>query len=191
MAGVKRVISKGKEYFYARAQGVDGEVYRRLPVTTMRQAKNAAAKIIEISPETPKERRLRNNLEHHLNHLIGAAKYRASRKNVPFTITRDDVLVLLTSQHYRCSISGLPFQIRSERGVSASRDPWRPSIDRIDPSLGYAPGNCRLICTAANLAINEWGEDVFLTLARGILDRKRERGSENGRGKRKTAAIRG
>ena len=47
------------------------------------------------------------------------------------------------------------------------------SLDRIDSSKGYTVENCRLVCTAVNLAMNEWGEDVLERIA---LYYRRKRG---------------
>lgn len=48
-----------------------------------------------------------------------------------------------------------------ERTGAHFRRALAPSIDRIIPSLGYVPGNIRLVVYAVNAAMNEWGEAVF------------------------------
>lgn len=59
----------------------------------------------------------------------------------------------------RCEVTGIPFSDQSVGG--ARRRPWVPTVDRIDAAKGYEPGNIRLVCCAANIALNDWGDDVF------------------------------
>ena len=44
--------------------------------------------------------------------------------------------------------------------------PFAPSIDRILSSGGYTRHNARLVCAAVNFGMGQWGEELFLTLAR-------------------------
>lgn len=86
---------------------------------------------------------------------------------------KDDVEQLLHDQDYRCALTGLRFEMANDYGGrKLFRMPLRPSLDRIEPKVGYVPGNVRLICTAMNVALNEWGEDVFTVLARAYIENK-------------------
>jgi hypothetical protein len=38
----------------------------------------------------------------------------------------------------------------------------------LDPKGGYTPDNIRLGCTAVNLGIGDWGDEVLLTIAKGV-----------------------
>lgn len=59
----------------------------------------------------------------------------AIERGIAWSLTRDQVLRLLTDCHGVCAISGLPFARESMtlRGVS----PWMPTLDRIDATRGY------------------------------------------------------
>ncbi len=50
---------------------------------------------------------------------------------------------------------------------------FAPSIDRIDPEKPYTLDNCRLVMVAVNFAMNTWGEDTFLRLAKLAADTRR------------------
>jgi hypothetical protein len=47
--------------------------------------------------------------------------------------------------------------------------PFSPSVDRIEPSLGYVEGNVRMTITAFNLGKNRWSDDVLLHWARALI----------------------
>lgn len=66
----------------------------------------------------------------------------------------------------RCAITHARFSMKPEKGKF--KRPWAPSIDRIDVTKGYEFTNCRLVCTAVNLAMNEWGEKVLFELVRRL-----------------------
>ena len=51
-------------------------------------------------------------------------------------------------------------------------NPWAPSIDRIDNSKGYEAGNVRMVCVAANFAMNAWGEEALYELAASMVAHK-------------------
>ena len=68
-----------------------------------------------------------------------------------------------------CAATGLPLSL--ERDGSTRANPWAPSIDRIDCSKGYVPGNVRIVCCAFNLMRNEWSDDVVLALVKAVVAR--------------------
>jgi hypothetical protein len=98
--------------------------------------------------------------------IFYAALHRANKKGAQFTLTKDDVDNLFARSGGRCEITGLPFSF--ENPDLHSKRPFVPSIDRIDCKGIYEAKNCRLICLAANVAINEWGERIFAKVARGF-----------------------
>lgn len=90
------------------------------------------------------------------------AKSRALRNDMLWTLSRPDFDLLVSSSNGLCAVTGLPLSISE-----APRDPFKPSLDRIDNALGYGIGNCRLVLMAVNYAMNVWGEDVFRAIALG------------------------
>lgn len=73
------------------------------------------------------------------------------------------------AQGGRCALTGVEFVF--DKPQKGYRRPFAPSIDRIDPRKGYVKSNCRIVCAALNIAINDWGEDVFAALAYGYIKR--------------------
>ena len=93
---------------------------------------------------------------------ISDCKKRAKRKNIKCNIEHEDIDHLLFINSDRCSVSGIKFKRRDE---SHYRNPYAPSIDRIDSSKGYIKGNIRLVAYCINNAMNEWGEDIIKEIA--------------------------
>ena len=54
-------------------------------------------------------------------------------------------------------------------GLGQAKRAYAPSLDRIDPEGLYTADNCRLVMVAVNFALNAWGEEVYLRLARAAV----------------------
>ena len=87
-------------------------------------------------------------------------------------LKRDDLLLLLEKQDYKCAISGLPLTCQLERGTKL----WsNASIDRIDAGGPYSPENVQLVCRA----VNSWRSDMplehFINVCRAVANHNQER----------------
>lgn len=69
----------------------------------------------------------------------------------------------------RCAVSGLEFR-NTAVGNGRARHPFMPSLDQIEPGKGYTADNVRLVCVAANFAMNAWGLDTLIQVARGVVE---------------------
>ena len=58
---------------------------------------------------------------------------------------------------------------------SSPYHPIAPSIDRRLSAGGYAPDNVRLVCVAVNFGLGQWGDEVFLSLARAAADFEKQK----------------
>lgn len=108
-----------------------------------------------------------------------AAKKRAKVNGRAFTIDPDFVTSLWGQQHGLCAVSGLPMIPDAPKPEQGTRSPYTPSIDRIRPELGYVPGNVRLVLTAVNIALCDWGEGVLLHIARAMVKKNEEKETKN------------
>ena len=105
-----------------------------------------------------------------------AARANATKEGQPFLLTTDELLFLMRRSLGRCEISGIQFT--SDNFTVSRRRPFTPSIDRILAKEPYSLDNCRLVCTIVNIAIGDWGEDVFWQMVKAAG--KRGRYSEPG-----------
>lgn len=94
--------------------------------------------------------------------FITMVKGAATRK-IQVSITENDILDKLRESEMRCAITGIMFN--SAKPQSARMRPWIPSIDRIDSKLGYTKDNIRIVCACVNLALNQFGDDIFIRIA--------------------------
>lgn len=98
---------------------------------------------------------------------LSAAKDRAKKFDREYDLDPHWLKGLYDAQEGRCALTGIAFEYKDANG---RQRPFSPSIDRVDNSRGYTKDNCRLICTALNVAFSDWGEDVFLRLASGYME---------------------
>jgi hypothetical protein len=104
--------------------------------------------------------------------LVASAKGHARKADRPFELTTEFVESLYAQQKGRCEVTGLQFN--QQRFPDALvKHPFAPSIDRRLSSGGYTNDNVRLVCVAVNFGMGQWGEEVFLTLARAAADREK------------------
>lgn len=73
--------------------------------------------------------------------LLSLARQRAKKSGIPFSITEKDFKI-----GTMCPVLGVPY----ETGKDHIPHPHAPSLDRIDPALGYVPGNVVVISRMAN-----------------------------------------
>jgi len=68
---------------------------------------------------------------------------------------------------WRCAVTGTPLSLKKVNG----RMPFAPSIDRIDSAGDYTMDNVRVVCVAANLAMNVWGERPLREMAKWMVSK--------------------
>ena len=79
--------------------------------------------------------------------MLYAARARANKLGVEFTITVDDIEIPT-----HCPVLGIPLESRVGQGRSNTYQiPNSPSLDRIVNDKGYVPGNIAVISFRANL----------------------------------------
>lgn len=88
-------------------------------------------------------------------------------RNISVEITADDVKKMLDRAKGKCELTRVPFDMQKIQGQRIR--PWIPSVDRINSKLGYSFDNCRIICAAANVALNQFGEYIFVRMASSMI----------------------
>jgi hypothetical protein len=70
-----------------------------------------------------------------------------------------------------CALSGLHMELPRHAVAWGERlrDPWKPSLDRIDCSIGYLKGNVRFVTVIANLAKQNFSDEQLLEFCRAVV----------------------
>jgi hypothetical protein len=88
--------------------------------------------------------------------IVLGARGTAKKKKLPFDLDTEFVLGLFEEQKGLCYWFGIP--IFPNPGT---RDPQRPSLDKLVPEKGYVKGNVVLTCAAANMGRSNTSVERF------------------------------
>lgn len=98
---------------------------------------------------------------------IRNARRRAAKRGLECDLSAEVAQSLWERCKGRCELTMIRFHTKKE-----DRHQYRafaPSIDRLDSRYGYTMNNVRVVCTAVNVAMNQWGEAVLRRIAAGLL----------------------
>lgn len=101
--------------------------------------------------------------------LFNSAKSRSISRNIPFSITKQDIVRQYETQNGKCYYSG-----RDLSPVAGDENVM--SIDRIDPAIGYTPQNIVVCCWRINKMKNDFPSNDFLSLCKDICQFSENRG---------------
>jgi len=101
---------------------------------------------------------------------LNKVKYRDRKAGRYHSLKINEIEFKLRLSQGRCAVSGIPFDFTKVGDVK--RAPYQPSLDRIDNSKGYTQDNIRIVCLAVNIAMSDWGEEVFSSIASGYVFKK-------------------
>lgn len=142
-------------------------------MTTLERELNAASLSVK-SPESERDMsrlpgRKRWVVSELMKCLVDARK-RAKQKGIQCTIEYRHIYDSVVSLGCRCWLTGIQFK-KSTNG----KNPYRPSLDRINPEIGYTPENTRIVACCVNLAMNEWGVDILKEMSEGFVAMRNNR----------------
>jgi len=91
---------------------------------------------------------------------------RKSRSQLTWNINQAHLYHLYQKQKGKCALSGITMTWRTgEQWINENI-----SLDRIDPGLGYEPGNIQLVCYRCNVMKHNMLEKDFLSFIKSIHD---------------------
>lgn len=92
---------------------------------------------------------------HTEQYLLSSSRQNARKRNLPHTITKTDIFI-----PEFCPVLKTPFQFNT---------PFAPSLDRVDNSKGYIPGNLQVISRKANMMKHNATNEELRLFAEWIL----------------------
>ncbi len=98
--------------------------------------------------------------------LIDKARSRARKRGIEFRLTKEWVLDGLIRG--TCAVTEIRFDLKNGRG-SGKHNRYAPTIDRVDPAMGYTPDNCQLVIYQYNVAKGRWEHDDVMIMARALF----------------------
>lgn len=101
--------------------------------------------------------------------LLASVRAGAKKRGYPSDLDEAGVRMLLERANGRCELTGVPLMPGTVDGHR--RNPYAPSVDRVDCRAGYSRKNCRIVAFAVNVAVNEWGDAVFHEIASSYASR--------------------
>lgn len=102
---------------------------------------------------------------------IRSSRARARKSKLPFELDYDWAIQKIEANNFRCELTGLSFM--SDADGFNRVNPYAPSFDRIDPSLGYTKENVRIVIFAINVMLLDWGTELFEKIIRSYEREKR------------------
>lgn len=98
--------------------------------------------------------------------MLYSCRKSAKARGLECSLTLEQVTKLV--EPMVCSVTKLPLKWHKEG--DSFRNPWVPSIDRLDNLRGYHWGNVRLVCCAFNIMRSDFSDEVVRTLARAVSE---------------------
>lgn len=125
---------------------------------------------IAASAKLARRAAINNNLiAYKVNSLFNGARTRAKVDSIPFNLTKEWIQEKLETN--KCEATGLAFVIKEQQDLyEAESNPYAPSIDKIDPSLGYTTENCQMVIIAYNKFKSDYKESEIRLIARSIVE---------------------
>lgn len=88
-------------------------------------------------------------------------------RNWECTITAEQLAELL--EPMVCSVTGISLEMYTDDHASL-KNPWAPSVDRIDCNKGYTPDNVRVVCWLYNHMRGDYSDADVLKVAKAMVE---------------------
>lgn len=95
---------------------------------------------------------------------FSSIKCRSEKIGREFTITIDEAWELFEQQEGKCALTGLLLSFATNRQMRQNIAEQTASLDRIDSSKGYIPGNIQWVHKDVNLMKNHFPEKRFIEI---------------------------
>jgi hypothetical protein len=92
----------------------------------------------------------------------------ARKRALPVSITIAQAWRLFVEQEGKCALTGMRLRMRG-RNSEEQRERGTASLDRIDSTKGYVPGNVQWVHKDVNLMKNEFAEEYLLRMCRLVV----------------------
>ena len=91
-------------------------------------------------------------------------KHQAEIRNLDFTIDLDFIVNLMEKQNFKCALTKIDIHFPEQGTPTDGSMP--ASIDRIDSSKGYIPGNVQIILKKVNMMKQQYTQEEFIEVCK-------------------------
>lgn len=101
--------------------------------------------------------------------LLTGVRIQAKARNISVKIDGEYLNDLWLLQKEKCALTGLPLIMDAR---TRNRTPWSntASLDRIDSSIGYVPGNVQWVHPIINMMKNQFSQEQFIHFCRCVAE---------------------
>lgn len=99
---------------------------------------------------------------------VSNARARAQKKGIPFSIDRQYVKGLFDLQDGKCYYSGLELSV-VKKDASRTHDPFKMTLDCVDPDLGYTEGNVVWCAYCVNALKLKMSKESMIDVCRAVV----------------------
>jgi hypothetical protein len=99
---------------------------------------------------------------------VSNARSRAAKRGIPFDLTRAEVMDMFEEQGGRCYYSDIKLNI-VKLDASRTHDPFKMSLDCVDPALGYVKGNVVWCSYCVNALKLKMSKESMIEVCRSIV----------------------
>lgn len=100
-------------------------------------------------------------------HYFSSMQRHAKEKNREFTITREDIWNKFLLQNRKCALSGVELKFHKTKHDQTSQT---ASLDRIDSTKGYIPGNIQWVHKDINSMKRNHSDKTFIEWCMRVVD---------------------
>lgn len=100
--------------------------------------------------------------------MMKSARRRSDKFSDTTDLTDKIILEMLETTSV-CTVTGIPFDYKPSE--STKKNPYAPSLDRIDSSRGYIRENVRLVIWQYNLMKGEISDDELVVICKAVVNR--------------------
>jgi hypothetical protein len=120
--------------------------------------------IIKQNKKNLKKLKTKNPKEFKIRRLLYYSRVRSKQKNLEHNITKEWLYEKMKEN--KCELTGIEYDYDAFK----PRNPYGPSIDRVDVSKGYTPDNCRVVIWAVNAGLGHYSECDLYMVCKSYLD---------------------
>ena len=96
--------------------------------------------------------------------IFSRQRYDALQRKLSWSITVGYAWDIINSQGWKCALTGIDFV------VGGNANPNQPSMDRIDPTKGYEPGNIMFVTLQVNRIKLNLQLDEFVNVCKKVIE---------------------